>query len=181
MLRKHLDQFCIAYLDDIVIYSNFIEEYREHIQLILTKVREAGLNLKLSKWVLKMQRISFIGFIVMLEGVELEPDKVCIIATLPEPTCHCDIQDFLGFASFERSFICSFLHLIKLMTDMLKGEKNSYFLGPFLPTLVMKLSFAELHNVFTKVPVLAHFHPAKRIRLETDVFRFTVTNIDSQQ
>ncbi len=49
MLRKHLDQFCIAYLDDIVVYSNSLEEHREHVLLVLPNLQEAGLYLKLSK------------------------------------------------------------------------------------------------------------------------------------
>ncbi len=64
MLRKHLDQFCIAYLDNIVVYSNMLEEHREHVQLILAKLQEAGLYLKLSKSEFEMQWINFVGFIV---------------------------------------------------------------------------------------------------------------------
>jgi hypothetical protein len=64
VLRKHLDQFCIAYLDNIVVYSNMLEEHREHVQLILAKLQEAGLYLKLSKSEFEMQWINFVGFIV---------------------------------------------------------------------------------------------------------------------
>ncbi len=49
MLRKYLDLFCIAYLDDIVVYSNSLEEHEEHVRLVLVKLQEAGLYLKLSK------------------------------------------------------------------------------------------------------------------------------------
>jgi hypothetical protein len=43
MLHEHLDQFCIACLDDIVIYSNLFPEHKEHFGLVLTKLQEAGL------------------------------------------------------------------------------------------------------------------------------------------
>jgi uncharacterized membrane protein YukC len=69
VLREHLDQFCIAYLDDIVVYSNLLEEHQEHVRLVLAKLREARLYLKLSKCKFEVQRISFVGFIVTLEGV----------------------------------------------------------------------------------------------------------------
>jgi hypothetical protein len=91
LLRKHLDQFSIAYLDNIIIYSNSLEEHREHVRLILTKLQEAGLYLKLSKCEFEMQWISFIGFIITQEGVEIELDRVRTIAEWPEPTCHRDI------------------------------------------------------------------------------------------
>jgi hypothetical protein len=54
MLHKHLDQFCIAYLDNIVAYLNTFEEHRECIGLILAKLQEAGLYLKLSKCKIEM-------------------------------------------------------------------------------------------------------------------------------
>jgi hypothetical protein len=66
-----------------------------------------------------MQHVSFVGFIVTPEWVEMEPDRVWTIAEWPEPVSHCDLQDFLGFASFYRSFISSFLRLMKPMTDRL--------------------------------------------------------------
>jgi hypothetical protein len=76
MLRKHLVQVCIVYLDDIVVYLNSLEEQREHVWLIFAKLQEAGLNLKLLKCKFEMQQISFVRFIITPEGVEMEPDRV---------------------------------------------------------------------------------------------------------
>jgi hypothetical protein len=111
----------------------------------------------------------------------MEPDRVRTISEWPEPASHCDIQVFLGFTNFYRRFISSFLRLAKQMTDMLKGMKNGRFSGPFLPTPVIKRSFAELHDAFTKALVLAHFDPARPICLETDASGFAIAGIISQQ
>jgi hypothetical protein len=51
---KYDDQFYIAYLDDIVIYSNLLEEHREHAWLVFAKLQETGLYLKLLKCEFKM-------------------------------------------------------------------------------------------------------------------------------
>ncbi len=111
----------------------------------------------------------------------MEPDRVCTISEWPEPASHHDIHVFLGFANFYRQFISSFSRLAKPMTDMLKGGKNGRFLGPFLPTLAMKPSFAEHRDAFTKALVFAHFDPARPIRLETDASGFAIAGIISQQ
>jgi hypothetical protein len=55
VLCKHLDQFCIAYLDNIIVYSNLLEDHREHVRLVFAKLQEAGLYLKLLKCELEMQ------------------------------------------------------------------------------------------------------------------------------
>jgi hypothetical protein len=45
----------------------------------------------------------------------------------------------------------------------------------------MKWSFVQLRDNFTKALVLAHFDPAKPIRLKTDTSGFAITGIILQQ
>jgi hypothetical protein len=43
VLIEYLDEFCLAYLDDILIYLENLEEHEEHVKKVLTRLREAGL------------------------------------------------------------------------------------------------------------------------------------------
>ncbi len=54
VVRKYLNLFCIAYLEDIVVYSNLLEEYGEHVKIILVKLQEVGQYLKLAKYEFNM-------------------------------------------------------------------------------------------------------------------------------
>ncbi len=139
----------------------------------------AGLYLRWLKCDFEILRISLVGFIVMPEGVEMEPDLVCVITEWPEITCYRNIQVFLSFTNFYRCFNSSFLHLAKLMTDKLKTGNNGCSSGLFLPTPAMKRSFAKLCGAHTKAPMLAHFNPAKPICLETDASEFAIAGIIS--
>ncbi len=73
------------------------------------KLKEAGLYLKLPKSEFEFEQISFVSFIFMLEGVEMEPDRVCTIDEWHETTCYCDIPVYHGFTDFYRRFMSSFL------------------------------------------------------------------------
>ncbi len=84
VLRKYLDLFSIAYLDDIVVYSNSLEEHEEHVKLVLAKLQAAGLYLKLTKCEFTTQHISFVGFVITPNGVEMEPERVRTIEDWPE-------------------------------------------------------------------------------------------------
>ncbi len=75
-----------------------------------------------------MQQINYVSFIVTLEGIKIKPDSVCTNIEWPEPASHSNIQVVLSFVNFYREFISSFLHLPKLMTDLLKWGKDSLFL-----------------------------------------------------
>ena len=48
-LRLYLDKFAIAYIDDILIYSNSLEEHHEHVRTILKTLLEHGLYASLEK------------------------------------------------------------------------------------------------------------------------------------
>jgi hypothetical protein len=49
VLFKYLDDFCTAYLDDILIYSENLEEHEMHVYKVLEKLRLAGLQADIKK------------------------------------------------------------------------------------------------------------------------------------
>src|SRR6266498_4135060 len=49
VLRQYIGKFVQVYLDDMIIYSNNLSEHKKHIKVMLKKIREANLKLKLSK------------------------------------------------------------------------------------------------------------------------------------
>ncbi len=49
VLREYLDLFCIAYLDDIVVYSDMREEHMTHVWQVLEPLKATGHYLKLLK------------------------------------------------------------------------------------------------------------------------------------
>ena len=49
VLFDYLDDFCTTYLDDIIIYSENVLEYKEHVKKVLQRLRDAGLQVDLKK------------------------------------------------------------------------------------------------------------------------------------
>ena len=64
ILWPFLDQYCIAFLNDILIYSNTLEEHRIHMQQMLKVLREAGLTLKPEKYEFHQALVKFLGVII---------------------------------------------------------------------------------------------------------------------
>ncbi len=48
-LHEHLNKFCTAYLNDILIYFDNKLEYKIHVKLILWKLQEANLQMNIIK------------------------------------------------------------------------------------------------------------------------------------
>ncbi len=49
VLRQYIEKFVQVYLDDVIIYSNNLDEHKRHIKAVLEEIREANLKLKPSK------------------------------------------------------------------------------------------------------------------------------------
>ena len=96
------DVCTISYLDDILIYSNGLDEHQLHICEILHCLRDAGLYANPKKCIFHTDMVEYLGFILSPEGLCMDPSKVDAIQSWLEPRNVCDIQSFLGFANFYR-------------------------------------------------------------------------------
>jgi len=64
------------YLNNILIYSNIEEEHKLYVKEVLQRLQEAKLFLKLSKCKFHTQETKYLGYIVYLEGVKINPLQI---------------------------------------------------------------------------------------------------------
>jgi hypothetical protein len=169
-----LDHFVVVYLDDILIYSRNKGEYHNHVCQVLTRLYKNNLFCKLSKCEFDIKEVEFLGFLIGTEGVCMDPERVCSIIEWPEPESFHNIQVFLGFANFYCRFIYRYSQVTIGLTDFLKGMEKGRKSGPFIWTDEAAESFKTLKKAFTITPVLVHFDPSKKIRVETDISKFAI-------
>jgi len=117
-LRDYLDQFCTAYLDDILIYSQDRAEHESHVRKVLQRLREAGLFAKIQKCEFFQEETTFLGLIVGRNGLRMDPEKIKTVVNWPRPTCLKDVQAFIGFGNFYRRFIREFSKIISPMVRL---------------------------------------------------------------
>jgi hypothetical protein len=79
ILFDYLNDFCTAYLDDIIIYSKNELEYKEHVCKVLQRLREAGLQVNIKKLEFSVKRTKYLGFIISIDGIEADPEKTAVI------------------------------------------------------------------------------------------------------
>ena len=172
--REYLDDFMVAYLDDLLIYSNTLKEHKRHVRLVLQRLQDAGLHLKLSKCEFHVQTVSFLGYIISPKGISMDPVKIDSILSWPTPTCVLDIQTFLGFANFYRRFIRNYSRIIVPITNLLKKTVA------FSWNTTANKAFKRLQKAFTTAPILRHFDPSHPAILETDASDYTEGGVVSQ-
>lgn len=60
---------CVIYLDDVIIFVDFYEEYLECVYFIFNRLRECNLKLNEKKCKLILKKVKYVGFIVLVDGI----------------------------------------------------------------------------------------------------------------
>ena len=103
-----LGNFTTAYLDDILIYSQTLEEHLTHIQQVFDRLCMHNLRLKLKKCSFLRRETNYLGFVINDNGIKPEEKKVDVIRALPPPTNVREVRSFIGMCSYYRRFIPHF-------------------------------------------------------------------------
>ena len=95
----------IIYMDDMLIFSNNIEEHRIQTCQVLQWLQEHDLYLKLEKCKFEVPEVKFLGAIIHAEEIAMDPIKLKAIRDWPAPQMVKQVHMFLGFRNFYRQFI----------------------------------------------------------------------------
>jgi hypothetical protein len=163
-LRDYLDEFCSAYVDDILIYTDgTLEEHRSHVDKVLVRLREAGLQIDIDKCEFEVQSTKYLGFIIEVgKGLRMDPEKLAAIRDWEAPTTVKGVRGFLGFANFYRRFIDGFSDRVRALTELTQKGRA------FKWSDEADRAFHELKKLFVEAPVLAFFDFDRQTRIETD-------------
>ncbi len=114
-LKGLVDDFYIVYLDDILIFSKIEEEYTKYLQKVCRQLKEYKLYVKPSKCSFYQKEIEFLGFIINIEGVQIDFKKVQTFVEWREYLSKTfrKIQVFLGFYNFYRRFIQRYIDIVR--------------------------------------------------------------------
>ncbi|XP_044720089.1 reverse transcriptase (RNA-dependent DNA polymerase) domain-containing protein [Hirsutella rhossiliensis] len=144
-LHDLLDEFCSAYMDDVIIYSD--GDYLDHmtkVRTVMERLRNAGLKLDLEK---------------------------CAFAAIRDweaPTTVTGVRSFLGFANFYREFIETFAAVSEPLNNLTKK------LTKWNWDASAQNAFNKLKELLITSPVLAMFHSDRETVLECDASGWAV-------
>ena len=163
----HLN-WCIIYLDDVIVFSKTPEEHLIRLRGVFQKLREAGLKLKPSKCEFFKDRIAYLGHIVSKAGIETDPKKIKDIWEWPRPITVTDVRQFLGFTNYYIKFIKQYALVANPLNKLISGENAKKKNKKVEWTPECKESFQKLKDICTETPVLAYANYKKPFKLTTD-------------
>jgi hypothetical protein len=181
-IRKALDDFAMAYWDDVLIYSDSEKEHVGHVKWIMQQLLEAGLYLKPEKCEFHKITMRYLGLIISMKGISMDEDKVetvrnwCREKKTQNGRCNnlFEVQQFLGFWNYYQRFIRKYSEKAEPFTTLINKDE------PFEWESEQQLAFETMVTAFMTALALPHFDHGREVIVETDASNYISTGVLSQ-
>uniref|UniRef100_A0A3P9JC12 Gypsy retrotransposon integrase-like protein 1 n=1 Tax=Oryzias latipes TaxID=8090 RepID=A0A3P9JC12_ORYLA len=174
----------LVFLDDLIVFSDSLEEHEKRLEHVLQRLRENGLKLSPQKCKFFQTSVRYLGHIVSRNGVETDPEKIAAIKTWPVPQTLKQLKSFLGFAGYYRRFVKDYSKIVKPLNELTagypplrKGQKGTtcqrVYRNPKEPfadrwTGSCQEAFECIKERLTSAPILGFANPKLPYVLHTD-------------
>ena len=174
VFREMLDVGVIPYMDDILIYTESVEEAVALVRRVMVRLRKARLCVSIKKSSFHQREVEFLEYKISNRGTSMTSTKVEEIWAWSMPEKVVNVQSIMGFANFYSQFINSFSKIAKQLTDLTK-KCNKWTWHPSCQD-----AFDKLKEMFTTGPMQRHFDDTRPTKLETDASDFALGAVLSQ-
>lgn len=114
------------FIDDVLIYSNNIEQHRDHLHTVLQTLRSHKLYAKFSKCDFWINEVMFLGHVVFGGQISVDLVKIQVVTQWKPSKNASEIRSFLGMAGYYKRFIQNFSSIALPMTKL--TQKNVKFI-----------------------------------------------------
>ncbi|CAH8479027.1 unnamed protein product [Schistosoma curassoni] len=121
--------FAQGHIDDLLIASPDLQSHEQHVQAVLKRLDEHGINIHQSKCVFGVQTLEFLGHTISPEGFKPIKKEVDTIKQYPVPSSLTQLRSFLGLINFYRRFIPGCAQLMQPLTDSLEEKPKEFKLS----------------------------------------------------
>jgi Reverse transcriptase (RNA-dependent DNA polymerase)/RNase H-like domain found in reverse transcriptase/Integrase zinc binding domain/Chromo (CHRromatin Organisation MOdifier) domain len=175
MFHPYINNFCLVYLDDILIYSKTAEEHHQHLQLVFDLLQQHQYRAKLSKCTFGVAELKYLGFVVGQNGLKVDQDKTKVIDQWPTPTNLHELRSFLGLCNYFRKFVQGYSTLVLPLTNLTRAT------APWVWSADCVDAFQRVKQAMTSAPVLALPDFTKTFTVQCDASGYAIGSVLMQE
>ena len=108
VLRATHWHYCLAYIDDILIFSKTFSDHLNHLNEVLRLLHNVNFRLNINKCIVAADCIDFLGHTVQNGVIRPNTDNIPGLLQTPTPTCPREVFRFVKSAEYYRKFIRNF-------------------------------------------------------------------------
>ncbi len=116
--------FVWCYINDIVMYSDIVEEHHIHLQIVFEQLKVHGLCLHPGKCKFFQENVEYLGHVIYLGGLGVQQVKVEVIARIPCPTDVSGVHAFMELENFYHRYVKGFNAMAKPLNMLLKLDQE---------------------------------------------------------
>ncbi|GKF81045.1 hypothetical protein Tco_0239647 [Tanacetum coccineum] len=116
-----------VFMDDFSVFGDSFSSCLSYLDKMLKRCEDTNLVLNWEKYHFLVKEGIVLGHKISKSGIEVDRDKVNVIAKLPHPITVKGVRSFLGHAGFYHRFIQDFSKLSRSMTHLLEKETPFVF------------------------------------------------------
>lgn len=165
---------CLVYLDDIIVYSNSLQEHIQKLRKVFDRLRQTNLKVQLDKTEFLRKEVLYLGHTITKDGLKPNDDKVKAVLNFPLPKTQTEIKSFLGLIGYYRKFIRDFAKITKPLTTCLKKNHKIIINEEYIK------AFQQCKELLTSAPLLQYPDFEKPFVLTTDASNFAIGAVLSQ-
>ena len=143
-------EFVIVYIDDITIISNNFEDHKVHLNIVMDRINNYGIKLRLDKCSFCMSKVQYLGLAVDKYGLQVPQKYKQKLLNVPEPTSRKPLHRFLGMVQFIHKFIPNLYKSTQPLYDKLKKDV------PWSWTKEDSERFEKIRKLISDAPFLHH-------------------------
>lgn len=128
-LRPLIGKICHVYIDDIVIWSQTLEEHRANVCAVLDALRAHSLYASPKKTHLFALDIDFLGHHISARGIEADPKKCDKVMEWPTPSSASDVRSFLGLVRYMDKFLPRLSEYTAILTPLTTKDAEKSWPG----------------------------------------------------
>ena len=168
-------QFVSVYLDDVIVYSETLEEHVSHLRTVFERLRTANLKLNPAKCKFVCEEVDYLGHVITPVGLKPSERNLAAVREFPVPTKLKHLRQFLGLTSHYRRFIHNYAKLAHPLYALTRKGAQ------YLWTAECEVAFEALKSKLVTPPILAYPDFSKDFIIETDASKYGLGAILSQR
>ena len=165
---------CLAYLDDILVFSPTIDQHIEDLREIFLRFRQHGIKAHPQKTHIGLSKLSYLGYTLSAKGLEVDPGRIQKVKDYPRPTNLKELRSYLGYCGFTRKHIAGFSRICAPLYELMKND------APWVWTDRQEQAFITLREKISSPPILAMPNVNKKFKIYTDASGTTLAWILAQ-
>ena len=162
VLQGLLNECCLVYLDDVIIFSKNWKNHLHHLNLVLERLTIHGLACSLDKCCFAKREVQYLGHLVSANKNSTQDSHIKAIQEASPPSSKRELQRFLGICGWVREYVPGYSEITAPLTNLLRKHT-----GKWRWTAEAEEAFHRLKKEFETPLTLARPDPHLEYTLQT--------------